>query len=108
MKRLLALSGIMLVASWFLQGFKVWTILITISTALFCSRKIGHFCRLSTVIAIESIAAFLQLMFDLLFKNLVVSHFVITLVIRIIFVVMCTYYIKTYVFVKEVHRKIED
>ena len=87
------------------QGLSIETLGALISTSLFCSRKIGHFCKLNTLVAIECISMFLTIAWGMLFKSIQWSRILFCIVIRLIFLAVCYYDTKEWVYVKEVHRK---
>ena len=93
------------VATVFTQGLSVLTIGSLVSTALFCSRKIGHFCKLNSVLAIEGISLFITIAWQMLFNDIVWSRMLLSITFRLIFIGLCYYDITTYVYVKEIHRK---
>lgn len=105
MNTLLISTVVILIITWFIQGFNLVSILATIGTALFCARKAGHFCRFNTLVVLECVGIFLVTVTQMLFKNFVLSKLLVTIVLRCIFLCICLYDMKVYVYVKEVHRK---
>jgi hypothetical protein len=100
--------GIAIVA-WLLTfidyGFGIVSILVTITTGMFCCRKFGYFCKPTTLVVIEGIGIFLSTMLKMLFKSFVLSRFIILILLRLIFFAVVAYDVKTFIYVKEVHRK---
>lgn len=105
MNGLLISSAVLLILTWWKSGFNILSILATISTLLFCSRKVGHFCQFKTLAGLEGTGAFLQVMMWLVFKRFHLVKFLLIVAFRLIFLAIALYDIKMFVYVKEVHRK---
>ncbi len=90
-----------------LHGLDIVTVAALISTLLFCSRKFGHFCKFSSLAGIEGVALFLLTMTQILFQHFSISKFLLTVLLRTVFLGICLYDMKVYVYVKEKHRRDE-
>lgn len=88
-----------------LQGLSIVTVGTLISTLMFCARKIGHFCKFSTVCVIEGLSLFTDFMWSALWSNNKLSVVLLTLLLRLIFIGVCYYDSYKIVYVKEIHRK---
>lgn len=108
MNAILIVCAICCIATWFVEGFTVLTIMATVATVLFCSRKVGHFCKYNTLIALEGVGTFLTLVIQAVFDKFVLSRFLITVVLQVIFLAVAYYDTHTYVYVKEIRRKGES
>lgn len=87
------------------QGISMISIGTLISTVLFCSRKVGHFCKLNTLIVIECVSLFLGIVWQILFKDINWFKVILCIALRLIFLAVCYYDTKEWIYVKEVHRK---
>lgn len=105
MKKLLIGSGVLLILTYIVIGFNMLSIAATISTGLFCARKVGHYCKLNNLIVIEGLGAFMCLMIQLVFSNFNAIKFIIVLILRVVFIIVCYREITGYVYVKEIRRK---
>lgn len=105
MNTLLIACTVLWVLTVICQGLSITTIGTLISTVLFCSRKVGHFCKLNTLIAIECISLFLGMVWQLLFKDMDWFRMIVCIILRLIFLAICYYDTKEWIYVKEVHRK---
>lgn len=105
MNDLIIATLVVLLLSLKFSGMNIAAITSIISTALFCSRKIGHFCKLNNLLIIEGIGIFLTVAVWLLFKGFMWKRFLALTLLRVIFLGICYYDIKNFVYVKEIHRK---
>ena len=105
MKKLLIAAAILCIASWYVLGFSFWTISFVISTVMFCARIIGYKCKSGTVIALECFGAFITIILRLLFHKLVLMECLITLLLRVIFILFVLYDNHCYVYVQEKRRR---
>lgn len=105
MNILIILSIMAWVGTAITQGLSLITIGSIVSTGLFCSRKIGHFCKLSTLLIIEGISLFITVAWQLLFNSFSWPRFIICIILRIVFLWICYYDMTQFTYVKEIHRK---
>lgn len=105
MNTLIIISIMLWVFTVVLQKFSFATMGSLISTGLFCSRKLGHFCKLSSILAIEGVSCFLCVVWGLLFGTLNWVKMLLYLAVRIVFILICYYDMTNYTYVKEIHRK---
>lgn len=108
MNKLLISSCIVLILTWITQGFSVLSICATVSTALFCGRKIGHFCRKTTLYVLEGIGLILTFTFRILFKSYSWKIALVALLLRAIFLGICLYDMTNFIYVKEIHRREDE
>lgn len=108
MIKMIIITVVLWIASAVVQGFNLWTIGSMVATALFCGKKIGIFPKLKNLIAIEVITGFITVMIQLLFKRFKLVKFLITVVIRIIFILVAWVDSTMYVYFKETRRKGDD
>jgi len=97
--------GILLLITYFIQGFNMVSVVSTITAIIFCSRKVGHFCKLSTLVIWECLGIFFALMVKLAFSKVTVIWLGVTILVRLAFILLSYHEIKEYVYVKEIHRK---
>lgn len=108
MNAILISCAILLLITWIQQGFNLVSIMCTFTTLLFCSRKVGHFCKFNTLVVTECLTIFLVTVIQMLFKKFVLIKLVILLIIRLIFFGICLYDMTMFVYVKEKRRKGEE
>ncbi|MBQ2885873.1 MAG: hypothetical protein IJE43_19280 [Alphaproteobacteria bacterium] len=101
---LVACFVLWLITAYF-QGFSIIVVGTLISTLIFCSRKIGHFCKFSTICILEGLSLFTGFMWSALWGSNKLSIVVITIICRAIYIGICYYDIYKIVYTKEIHRK---
>ena len=87
------------------KGFGIVAITSLISTGLFCARKIGYFCKLSSLLTWEIMGLALSIVVSLLFKNVNIGEFLLVCLLRCIHIGICYYDMANYVYVKEIVQK---
>lgn len=105
MNTLIVISGILWILTAVLQKLSIATIGALISTGLFCSRKFGHFCKMSSLLVIEGVSGFITVMWLMLFGNLNWARLLSYVAVRLVFLGVCYYDMTNYTYVKEIHRK---
>lgn len=91
-----------------MQKFNMITILSFVSTGLFMSRKVGHFCKMNTLLGLEFVGLFLDTAYRCIVHRFDWKVFLITLILRAVFIGVAYYDMTVYVYVKEKHRKGEN
>lgn len=105
MKKQIILCMVLLLAVYLLQGFNLVAVTATVSTLLFCARKIGYFCKISVLAGIELAGVFLYCVWQILFKDMNVWLLALTVVVRLVFMAVVYYEIHNYIYVKKVIKK---
>lgn len=105
MNVLIGLSIALWVGTAITQRLSIITVGSLVSTALFCSRKVGHFCKMNSLLAIEGICIFLTIAGQMMFGGVNWTHMVICLALRAGFIGVAHYDMTNFTYVKEVHRK---
>lgn len=105
MNILIGLSIALWIGTAITQGLSLITLGTIVSTGLFCSRKVGHFCKMNTLLVIEGISLFITVAWQLLFNSFSQTRFIICIILRILFLWICYYDMTKFTYVKEIHRK---
>ena len=82
-------------------GFSFYTIMLLIPTTMFALKKFAIYPKLFTLIAMEILFLFFSVTFKLIFNKFVLVKFLLLLLLRIIFLGICIYDEKVYVYHEE-------
>ena len=101
MNGLLVTSVLLCCGSWWLFGFSFATVLCTISTLMFCGRKIGYWCNPNKIYALEGVGVFITIMFRLLLHKFVLWRVVLYVLCRLVFLFIMYYDNTEFVYIHE-------
>ena len=105
MNGLLISCGVLLIATWIIQGFNLWSIAATITTFMFMGRKIGYFCKYKHLVVTEAIAMVVTVGFQIVLSRFHWQKFLFILGIRGVFLLLALYDIKMFVYYTEKRRR---
>lgn len=105
MTGLLIICSILLLATWIIQRFNLWTVGATIATLLFMGRKIGYFCKFKHLVALECITMIVTVGFQAVLNRFYLQRFLIILGLRVCFLLVALYDIKLFVYYTEKRRR---
>ncbi len=105
MNVVLTVAAVMYVLTAAVQKFSMVSILSLVSTCLFLSRKIGHFCKIKTLLGLEIVGLFLDTVYKCMFSKFSWLQFLPTVLLRLVFIGIAYYDMTVFVYVKEKHRK---
>lgn len=98
MNAMLIFCAVLWVIEAFVQGFNLWTLTSLCATGLFCARKIGHFCKLGSLVGFEFVGGVLTVVFQLLFHRFELVEFIIVVLLRVVFIGVWVYDKNMYVY----------
>ena len=104
MNAMLIVCAILVVLTWASAKFSFISVLCLVSTVLFCGRKIGYFCKLSTVCLLEGLGIFLTVVIWHAFGGIDWKRLLVIVVCRLIFLGIC-YYDSTQIVYEKVERR---
>ena len=90
----------LLLITYRLIGFHIWSIFATIAVLLFAGRVIGYFCELKHLIALDFMGFFITIVFQLLSKNVKWKMLLLMLLVRGISIVVALIEMNLYVYIK--------
>lgn len=102
---LLIIAFVTWIATFFSQGICIYSICLIIPTLMFMGRKVDYHAKLSSIISVEVIFLILSTAWRLLFHKFILWKFVVTLIIRIIFICIIVYDDNMYVYVTEERKR---
>lgn len=88
-----------LIVSCIVGGFNLATVLAITGTIMFCGRKFRYYAKIEHLITLEVLGLFLTVMVALIFKRFDLTQTIVYCVLRVIYLGICTYEIKQYVYV---------
>ena len=102
---LMIISGLTWFLGFFVNGFTLYQIMIVIPVIMFCLRKFGIHLKQSNIIACEVGFMFASCVWRLIFGKFVLWKFLLTLLLRIIFIIVVIYDDTVYVYKQEERKK---
>lgn len=102
---LIIISGITWILGFFVNGFTLYQIMTVIPVIMFCVRKFGIHAKQSNIIACEVGFMFASIVWRLIFSKFVLWKFLLTLLLRIIFIGVVIYDDTVYVYKQEERKK---
>lgn len=103
---LIAIAVACWIAGFFVNGFCFYNVVLLVPTVLFAARKFGIHVKLSNIITCEALFLFFSITFRLLFHHFSWVPFLLSILIRAIFIIVCVYDDTVYVYVNEERKKI--
>lgn len=90
----------------FINGFTLYQILLIVPTIMFSVRKVGIHIKMSNILVPEIMFLFFSIVWRLLFKKFILWKFLVSMVLRIIFICIIVYDDTVYVYKQEERKKI--
>jgi len=101
---LIVLTGLLMIATWWIAGFSIVAVAAVVTWVLFAMRAVGYFCKLNNVLVIEGLAMFFLVTYQLMLKRPDVQEWLWLVVVRIAALLVMRHDIKNYVYVTEEQR----
>lgn len=95
------ISVILLILTLVNEGFGIYILFPAIAVIMFSVRKVGVYVKFNNIILCEALPLFFATVFKLLFKSFNLVEFIITLVLRCVFIGIVVYDSKAYVYITE-------
>lgn len=89
-----------------INGFTLYSVSLIIPTLMFSSRKVGIHIKYGNIIAAEVLLLFFSLVWKLLFHKFYVVKFLLSILVRAVFLIICIYDDTVFVYVNEERKKI--
>lgn len=102
---LLTIAGVTLVLTWKVLGLSIWCIFATITTGMFCARKIGYAYKMQYLITLEGLGGFLTIMLRLILGSFSLKTVILTVILRLILLGTAYYDNVTYIYITKEERK---
>ena len=103
---LIAVSFITWIIGFIVNGFTLHNVLLIIPTIMFSIRKFGIHIKQSNIITVEVLFLIFSILWRLLFNKFELIRFIITIVVRLIFLGVVIYDDSVYVYVNEEIKKV--
>ena len=94
------------IAGFVINGFTLYSVLLILPTIMFAARKVGIHIRMSNIITCEVIFVIFSLVWRLIFHKFALARFILSIVVRLIFIAVVVYDDTAYVYVSEERKKI--
>lgn len=107
MNILIIMTFLTVLLTWKVAGFCSVAVTACIAWALFSARKVGYFCKLGKILAVEGLGLFLLVLFQLMMKRVDIPLWLTLFVVRGVSAMLMRYDIKNFVYVTE-ERRHED
>ncbi len=95
-------------ATWLVRGFSVYILCVLVSTLMFASRRIGIQVQFNTILTCEILPFGITTILNLLFKTFTWKVFLLTLLLRVIFIGVVVYDSKAFVYFTEERKVRQD
>lgn len=89
-----------------INGFTLYSVSLIIPTLMFSARKVGIHIKYGNIIAAEMLLLFFSLVWKLLFHKFYVVKFLLSILVRAVFLIICIYDDTVFVYVNEERKKI--
>lgn len=89
-----------------INGFTLYGVSLIIPTLMFSARKVGIHIKYGNIIAAEVLLLFFSLVWRLLFHKFYVVKFLLSILVRAVFLIICIYDDTVFVYVNEERKKI--
>lgn len=103
---LIVTSLILWIVGFFINGFCLYNFMLLIPTIMFAVRKVGIHVKYGNIVATEILMLFFSITWRLLFHNFSIIEFLLTIIIRIVFICVVIYDDTVFVYVSEERKKI--
>lgn len=105
---LIITACILWVLGFFVKGFCLYQILVLVPTVMFAVRKFGIHLSMGAIIGTECLFLFFSTSYCLLFGKFAFVKFLLTILLRLIFVGIVAYDDTMYVYVSEERKRNHD
>ena len=102
---LIIISGLTWFLGFFVNGFTLYQLMIVIPVIMFSLRKFGIHMKQSSIFAAEIGFLFASTVWRLIFGKFILWKFLLTILLRIIFVIVVIYDDTVYVYKQEERKK---
>jgi hypothetical protein len=94
------------ILGFFINGFTLYNVMLLIPTLMFSARKVGIHIKFGNIVAAEVLLLFFSLMWRCLFHKFHIVRFLLSILVRAVFLIICIYDDTVYVYVNEERKKI--
>lgn len=98
---LIVISILTWIAGFFINGFCLYSVLTIVPVVMFCVRRFGIHLKLSNIVTAEAMFLFFSVVWRLLFHKFAIAKFLLTLLVRVVFLIVVIYDDTVYVYVTE-------
>lgn len=102
---LIIASYILWFGGFFVNGFTLYQVMLIVPTTMFALRKFGIHIKMSNIVVTEGLLLFFSVAWRLLFHKFVLWSFIVSIIIRLIFICIDIYDDTVYVYVSEERKK---
>lgn len=102
---LIAIAFVCWIVGFLINGITLYSCMILVPTIMFSLRKIGIYIKGGSITTTEVLLLFFSVMWRLLFSNFHLVPFILTILVRAVFLVMVFYDDTAYVYVTEERKK---
>lgn len=103
---LIIISFVTWIAGFFVNGFTLYNVMILVPTILFSIRKIGIHIGMSSIVTSEVMFLVFSVLWRLLFNKFSILGFILTILIRAIFLGIVIYDDTVYVYISEEKKRV--
>ena len=93
------------IGGFFLNGFTLYNIMVIVPIIMFSVRKFGIHMKMSSIVASEVGFLFASTVWRLLFGKFILWKFLVTILIRAIFIIVVVYDDTVYIYKQEERKK---
>lgn len=105
MNVLIIVSFLCWIAGFFINGFTLYSVLLIIPTVMFALRKFAIHIGLANIVTAEVLLLFFSVVWKLIFHKFALLKFILTLVVRLIFIILVIYDDTVFVYVSEERKR---
>lgn len=99
-------SFICWIIGFFINGFTLYNIVLLIPTIMFSVRKIGIHLKFGNIVTCEGLFLFFSIMWRLLFNSFHIIPLLLSILVRLVFMIIVYYDDTTFVYVQEERKKV--
>lgn len=103
---LIIVSAICWLAGFFINGFTIYNVALIVPTIMFALRKVGIHVKFGNIIACEILFLFFSVVWRLMFHKFALIKFMISILVRAVFLCIVIYDDTAYVYVSEERKKV--
>lgn len=94
------------IVEFFIHGFSLYALGLIIPTLMFSVRKVGIHIKFGNIVAADILLLFFSVVFKLIFHKFSFVKFLLGILVRAVFLIVCIYDDTVYVYVNEERKKI--
>lgn len=98
---LIVIAFVCFIAGFFINGFTLYTVLCIVPTVMFALRKVGIHVRQSNILTCEVMFLIFSLVWRLLFHKFALLKFILSIIVRLVFVGIVVYDDTMFVYISE-------